>query len=152
MWHPLVLAWPSHRVQVVLEHHPVLEELQVLGVSRRLEAPLALDQHLHLEEGQRLEEGPHFRTSWDPLKTQGVELVDLLVLHLVPPQPLEVWLKEAVLPPHLAVCHKGVVGLVDLERQAEGEEGLEELVQDLDKLQAQVGIHPSLDTEAEYRK
>lgn len=55
-----------------------MEELQVLGVSRRLEAPLALDQHLHLEEGQRLEEGPHFRTSWDPLKTQGVELVDLL--------------------------------------------------------------------------
>lgn len=47
----------------------------------------------------------------------------------MPPQPLEVWLKEAVLPPHLAVCHKGVVGLVDLERQAEGEEGLEELVQ-----------------------
>lgn len=55
-----------------------MEELQVLGVSRRLEAPLALDQHLHLEEGQHLEEGPHFRTSWDPLKTQGVELVDLL--------------------------------------------------------------------------
>lgn len=53
----------------------------------------------------------------------------VLVLHLVPPQPLEVWLKEAVLLPHLAVCHKGVSGLVDLERLVEGEEGLEELVQ-----------------------
>lgn len=142
-----------------------MEELQALGVRQRLEAPPALDQHLHLEEGQRLEEGPHFRTSLDPLKTQGVEVVDLLgnytacdihdicksgfsysffnfeynvlastilfvlVLHLVPPQPLEVWLKEAVLLPHLAVCHKGVVGLVDLEQLVEGEEGLEELVQ-----------------------
>lgn len=56
-------------------------------------------------------------------------ILSVLVLHLVPPQPLGVWLKEAVLPPHLAVCHKGVVGLVDLERQAEGEEGLEELIQ-----------------------
>lgn len=55
-----------------------MEELQALGVRQRLEAPLALDQHLHLEEGQRLEEGPHFRTSLDPLKTQGVEVVDLL--------------------------------------------------------------------------
>lgn len=152
MWHPLVLVWPSHRVQVVLEHHLVLEELQALGVRQRLEAPLALDQHLHSEEGQHLEEGPHFRTSLDPLKTLGEEVVDLLVLRLVPPQPLEVWLKEAVLPLHLAVCHKGVVGLVDLEQLVEGEEGLEELVQDLDKLQVQVEIRHSLDTEAEYKK
>lgn len=52
-----------------------------------------------------------------------------LVLRLVPPQPLEVWLKEAVLPLHLVVYHKGVVGLVDLEQLVEVEEGLEELVQ-----------------------